>query len=372
MKKKTMKILAILLAVSLCAALTACASTSAEPEPAATEAPPTPEPTPTPTPEPTPEPEPETTAGFIRGSSADVYYAVLSRGDEVEYVGEAKNAEGYSIVKYGDVFGLIETRLLRLDSEADYEQWTGYCGGTRMLYEDIDMTVEIEKQAFNAEVTVIDEFENCYLVEAGDVTGFMAIKSVSKTRNVAHSGGGGGGSGGGQDGGDITLSADGRGDFEAVFLAVTVEQEGETSAGATVRVDGTKLLAGLFEYGDEVRVLGVYGDTVRIYIYKNEASADSRLVRLEADEAYQSWEGYAASNGWTYTSPDLIGKSAEKLKLNTVVEVLEQLDGCFLVRVDGELFYMAEDGVSETKVVVSHSGGGGGSGGDAGWTDPIL
>lgn len=360
--------------------LAGCGEKAEEPEPTPTAAP-TAAPTPTPTPEPTSEPEPETTAGFIKGASADVVFAVLNRGDEVEYIGEATNAEGYSIVKYGDVFGLVETRLLRLDSEADYESWMGYSGGSAMLYEDIDMTVEIAKQSFNAEVNVIDEFENCYLVEVGDMIGFMALKSVSKTPNVAYSGGGGGGgdSGGGQDGGDITLSADGRADFKAVFLAVTVEQEGESSENATVRVDGTKLLAGLFEYGDEVRVLSVDGDTAKIYIYKNEASVDSCLVRLETDEEFAAWEGYAASNGWTYTSPDLTGKSENKLKLNTVVEVLEQFEGCYLVRVDGELFYMTEDGVSETQIVVTYSGGGGGGGdsgggggADAGWTEPML
>ncbi len=359
-----------------------------EEAPATTPAPTlTPTPTPTPTPEPTEEPEPETTAGFIKSAKADVVFAVLNRGDTVEYIGEAQNAEGYSIVKYGDVYGLIERRFLRLDSEAEYEAWTGYSGGGAMLYEDIDLTVEIGKQSFNTEVNVIDEFENCYLVEVGEAVGFMAIKTVSATPNVAYSGGGGGSSGdnggggsssGGVDGGDIMLSGTADNDFRTCLLAATVEQEGDSTENATVRVDGTGLYAGLFEYGDEVRVLSIDGETAKIYIYKKEATMDSRYVRLETEEAYQTWEGFVASDGWTYTGPDLTGKSEKKLTLNTKVEVLEKFDGVYLVSVDGEMLYMTEAGVSETQIQITYSGGGGssgdngGGGTDSGWTVPAL
>ncbi len=347
--------------------------------PEVTEAPapaPSSAPEPVTTPELTEAAEPDTVAGYIKGIDADVVLAVLNRGDTVEYMGDVKGLYGYSIVKHGELFGLVERRFIRLDYEENCEEWTGYSCSGAILYEDIDLDVELEMLRFNTEVTVVDEFDECYFVRIGDKQGFVKTRAISRTANSAYSNGGDdGGDDTGADGGDIVLCCGGSFVAGAVPLAVTVDQEGICYGKATVRLDGTKLLAGLFEYGDEVRVLSIDGATARIYIYGTEATADSRCIRLETEEKYQPWEAFVGSEGWTYTGLDLLGKSKSRLMLNSTVEVLEVLGSMYLVRVNGELFYMTETGVSETKIPISYSGGGDSGdadGGNSGWTEPML
>ena len=330
-------------------------------------------PAPTPEPTPTPTPEPDTTPAFVVAKEAPAVLAYLMRGDEVEIVGDYEALEGYFIVKAEPGYGIVEKSLLRLDGEEPYAEWHGYAAGSVDVSSSLDLADAAASLRFNDELTVLDEFDNAYLVEVGGVMGFVPRSSVRNywvDPNQLPSGGGsesgGGDSGSGADGGDISLAS---------FI---VEQEGEASGAAVVRADNTPLILAIFEYDEEVSVISVNGEKTAVWFCGLEAEVETRFLRMDGESAYAVWTGYMKKDG-LYDNILLLGDPEVRPAFNTEIEVLNDFDGVYLVRYGEKLFYTNSEFISETYIEVTYNpgGGGGGSesgGGDSGgeWTEPQL
>ena len=66
----------------------------------------------------------------------------------------------------------------------------------------------------------------------------------------------------------------------------------------------------------------------------------------------------------------LSGKQVKKLSVNTKVQVVCDLEWCYLVQIGEEFGYLAKDQVSQTKINTSSGGGSNSGGGD--WTPPAM
>ena len=200
------KIFALLLAVTLVFAA-GCSNKTEQPAPtAAPTVPETTTPPETTAPETEP-PLPKLEAGTIQGDNIPAILCQLKKGDLVEVTGYA--SDGSAIVKVGDAAGTVEKELLRFAGDGPYESWTAYARYNTALYENYKLTGESAKTLkTNTELTILDELDGCYLVQAGEDTGYIAKKQASKWRITSKpktddgsSSGGGGGSSGGSSGG---------------------------------------------------------------------------------------------------------------------------------------------------------------------------
>ena len=86
-------------------------------------------------------------------------------------------SDGSAVVTTG---GTVETALLRFAGDAPYESWTAYARWGTALYDSYKLIGEAKTLNTNTELTVLDELESCYLVRAGEDTGYIAKKQASK------------------------------------------------------------------------------------------------------------------------------------------------------------------------------------------------
>ena len=138
----------------------------------------------------------------------------------------------------------------------------------------------------------------------------------------------------------------------------------ETISG-TVQADKTAVLLSTANRGDQLDIVGEYDEAH--YVVKMESGyglIEKRLVRMDGEEAYESWEGYANYNALLYPTYALRASEGETLNLNTKIVVLDDLDGILVVQVDDAIGYMNAEQVS-TGYIQPYSGGGGSAdGGD--------
>ena len=136
-----------------------------------------------------------------------------------------------------------------------------------------------------------------------------------------------------------------------------------TCVDAMVQVDDAPAILMLLNRGDQVDVVGEYDEGH--YVIKTEAGyglVEKQLLRQEGDTPYESWTGYARSKASVYTHYHLTGMPSQTLKTNTQVEVLDELDECYVVKVEDEICYMLKDQVSKNRI----KGGGGNGSADGG------
>ncbi len=326
---------------------------------------PTPTPTPTPTPEPTPTPipVPDCEEALVQLDRSPAILMLLNRGDVVDVVGEF-DEEHYAIkTEFG--YGLVEKQLLRMDGEAAYAAWTGYAKSGAALYDNYQLRgTPVASLSTNTECKVIDELDYCYIVQSGEELRYVSKDQLSKTRIVYYGGGGGGA---GADGGDISLS------FGGANLLSLVIQSGDVSGTAEVLADGTQVVLGYFDRDDAVPVVLEEGFAPAwegyhtLYFDGLYAYMPMEFALMNGEEAYASWDGYAAYGSRIYDNYLLQGEG-KQLAMNTIVTVLWDCGGVYVVSVNGEIGYMANSVVSQNRIYT----GGGGGGGGAEWTDPVL
>lgn len=158
------------------------------------------------------------------------------------------------------------------------------------------------------------------------------------------------------------------------------------------RVSASYLVLG--KRDDEVKVTESDDDYCTVWLEEELYVKLPRwLVRLEGDEEYESWNGYTSNGAILYEEYQLRNE-VKKLNRNTEVTVLDIIPeklyscyhpGCYVVEIEGEVYYMTLDSVSETKYTApsnnsgggdnggseNNTGGGGGTTGDT-WTPPAL
>lgn len=134
----------------------------------------------------------------------------------------------------------------------------------------------------------------------------------------------------------------------------------------TVQGDNVPAILWLLNRGDSVEVTANAGDgTVTVKIDGGTGTMEAQLLRFAGEEAPESWVAYARWNTGLYGSYEMSGEPDMILKTNTKLEILEELDECYMVTVDGETGFVAKDQVSQWPVSGSSGGSSGGKdGGD--------
>lgn len=379
--------------VLLCLVLLLTAGCAKQESAATTEATTQPTTAPTETTAPPTEPLPQTEEAIILADQVPAILSILSRDDTVDVVGEYD--EEHYVIKTELGYGLVEKQLLAMPDDEAYEAWTGYSRWNRNVYDNYRLSgTPIQVLKTNTKIEVLDDLGGCLVVKVEDVTGFMKLEDISKSpiRSQSSGGGdggsrggsgGGGGSsgGGGQDGGDISLRF-----YGGIVLLSAITQEGSVTGLATVRADGTEVVLGFFDREETAQVVVESGFAedwegyATVMMDDLYAHVPEALIQRKGEEAYAQWDGFAKYNTMFYDNFYLQGEG-KRLKTNTAIHVLADLDTCYLVTVEESIGYVAKTMVSEKRIVFreapaeSGGGGGGNSGGGGGgqeWSDPVL
>ena len=380
------KIFALLLAVTLVFAA-GCSNKTEQPAPTA--APTVPETT---APETTaPETEPpllKLEAGTIQGDKIPAILCQLKKGDLVEVTGYA--SDGSAIVKVRDAAGTVEKELLRFAGDGPYESWTAYARYNTALYENYKLTGESAKTLkTNTELTILDELDGCYLVQAGEDTGYIAKKQASKWRITSKpktddgsSSGGGGGSSGGQDGGDIHM---------AFYPRLHLLSEVTKTGSAEIRADGGAVVLKYFGSGDTEQIVAEEGFAPELPGYTTiledgvYAYVPTGWVQKPGDAAFESWDGFAGYSCYLYDNYEMRGDPVKQIYANKAITVLWQAGDVTLIRVGDDVGYISTATARTTRIPVQKqqedsgggssggsSGGDGGGGGGSEWTQPDM
>ena len=384
------KILALLLALTLVFAA-GCSNKTEQPAPTAAPTVPATEAPETTVPETEP-PLPKLEAGTIQGDNIPAILCLLKKGDLLEVTGYAD--ETHATVTVGDAVGTVEKDLLRFAGDAPYESWTAYARWGTALYGSYKLTGEpSETLKTNTELTILDELENCYLVQAGEDTGYIAKKQASKWRITSKpktdggssgggsSSGGGGGSSAGQDGGNISLTA-----AEEAMGQVVLLTEVARTGSAEIRADGGVVILKYFDLGDTVQIVAEEGFAPEIPGYTTiledgvYAYVPTAWVRKSGDEEFKQWDGFAGYSCYFYDNYKLRGEPVKQIYANKAITVLWQAGDVSLIRVGDDVGYISTETARATRIPTKKSTdeGGGSSGGSSGggggseWTPPAM
>lgn len=147
-------------------------------------------------------------------------------------------------------------------------------------------------------------------------------------------------------------------------LGCTAAAAGEGTEEATILADKVPAVVELLARGDTVNVVGEFDEDH--YVIEMEAGfglVEKMLLSIADDPAYEAWTGYSRNNRNLYDNYHLWGEPVQVLGTNVKVEVLDELDGCCVVKWDDVTGFMKTDDISRYLI---QSGGGGGGGPAAG------
>ena len=119
-----------------------------------------------------------------------------------------------------------------------------------------------------------------------------------------------------------------------------------------------------FDAGERVKVIGSFRDYFVIEGEDVDLLVEQRLVRLDSEEAAESWDGYAQSGTEVYETVYGSDEPVSVLNQNTKVTVLEGKDDWLYIQWDGGKGYVPAEQISKWRI--SSGSGSGGSGGNAG------
>lgn len=149
---------------------------------------------------------------------------------------------------------------------------------------------------------------------------------------------------------------------------------------ATILADHVPAILSILSRGDTVDVVGEYDE--ERYAIKTELGyglVEKQLLAMPGAEAYEAWTGYSRWNRNVYDNYRLSGTPIQVLKTNTKIEVLDDLGGCCVVKVEDVTGFMKLEDISKTPIRAQKSGdssdgsggssGGGGSSGSGGGQD---
>lgn len=110
--------------------------------------------------------------------------------------------------------------------------------------------------------------------------------------------------------------------------------------------------------GTEVNVIGQYGDYYVIEGEEIDLLVYNEYVRLDNEEDFEGWNGYAKSNTEVFDNVKLEGEAIATLKRNTKVTVLEGKGNWLLIEWDEGKGYVAANMVSKWFIQNKSSSGG--------------
>lgn len=142
---------------------------------------------------------------------------------------------------------------------------------------------------------------------------------------------------------------------------------------ATILADQVPAVLAILTRGDTVEVVEEFDE--KHHTVKTEYGyglVEKQLLAMPDDEAYEPWTGYSYWNKNVYDNYRLSGAPIQILHLNTEIQVLDQLDGCAVVKVGDITGFMKLEDISkwmirqESSAGAEDSGSGGYSGGGSG------
>ena len=92
---------------------------------------------------------------------------------------------------------------------------------------------------------------------------------------------------------------------------------------------------------------------------------EKQLLRLSSEEPYEVWSAYAHYNAPVYGNFHLQGEPIQNLSTNARIDVVDELDHCYVVQTEEGFAYVPKDQLS-TGYITYGGGGKGGSGGQDG------
>lgn len=307
-----------------------------------------------------------------------VQFTTFDRGYEVTIVDED---DRFYYVNEDNLILAVLKDSVRTEKDEAFTQYNAYTKSGVGLYSDKGLTNKIKTFDLNDTVKVLDRFDDVVLVEVDGSVGYMAYKSTgvdkfstykpsttttpSSTPSSSGNGGyndsyndnsnGSGGNDGedipstptptpsGNDGEDITLAVD----FNITLLS------NSTSYKGVIREDDTPAYITIFNRGDKACVTN-YGDKISEVVFTGRlCTVETMYIRLDSQEAYSSWSGYAKSNSKVYYDYDLTDR-IQTFDMNDKITIVDEVGDRYVVELlDGTIGYMAKTSVSESKIVVS-------------------
>ena len=236
----------------------------------------------------------------------------------------------------------------------------------------------------NKLVNVIDGGEGWLLVQWDDNTGYVDADKIS--RWPISSGKSSGGSGSSGNSGSSSESSEASGDINLDRVAYYGPEKTDVEDTGLVLADNVSAILCITIRDDEVKVTAADEEVCELYLEGYTATVPRWLLRLEGDEEYEPWTGYAKWSAVVWEEFQMRNER-KTLTTNTEVLVLDELPDCYVVEVDGEIGYAALDMISQNRFYTS--GGGSGSGSNSGnsgsgssggsssgtsdtWTPPIV
>jgi hypothetical protein len=141
---------------------------------------------------------------------APVVLGYFDREDIIPLVTEegfAPTWEGYWTVYLNGLYAYVQKALVLAPGEEAFALWEGYSASNTQVYRDNTLLGDpISTLNVNTEITVLWELENCYVIQAGDVTGCIAKEQAGADQFYVGSWSGGSSSSG-SSGGDWTPPA---------------------------------------------------------------------------------------------------------------------------------------------------------------------
>jgi uncharacterized membrane protein YgcG len=141
---------------------------------------------------------------------------------------------------------------------------------------------------------------------------------------------------------------------------------------AIVLIDNAEVVFSYLNINDQVDISGEQGAYYIATINGTSVLIDKRLVRIATEGDYESWSGYSVRNATMYNNLYLEGEPIDTLRINTDVNVLDDLGFCYRVEIGETIGYMSIANVSQNKIKTGGSSGGsnsGSSGGSSGGAD---
>ena len=365
------KIICILAALCLILSMTACArevpAETVEPTVAPPENETTTEATAETTEEPTEETtepaptEPDTILGMAKVAWGELLFGTLDQGSAVTVLGTFGD---YYVIGGEDADLLIEQRFLRLEGEAPHSVWTGYAAWDTEVFGNAYMEGEpVASLTFNQTVSVIEAGEGWACITWGDQVGYCDPDKLSASpRN-----GGGGTGGGAGDGSDVPMgSLSHWGGISQLGAYMGPEFEAMEKTSATVLIGEARVYLSLTTRGSELKVITADDTVCTVWMDGFEVTIPRSLVYLEGDDLYEQRTVYCRYGAELCGEYQL--RSVLKTPgMNTKLLVLDEVPGCLIVELEGEVFYVDPSLVSDHMIT---GGNGGGNGG--GWTPPAM
>lgn len=133
---------------------------------------------------------------------------------------------------------------------------------------------------------------------------------------------------------------------------------------AVALADHTDVVLTTVDRDESIDIAGEFDENY--YVVKLESGyglIERCLVRMDGEAVYAQWDGYAYHGAVLYDNYHLLPGGEKELSKNTIVRVLDCLDGCYVVQLDETIGYVRESQISKT-YIKPYSGGGGQDGGD--------